>query len=65
MEVGHDVRLAGEQGTRRQDSQAPGDGDLAEVREASVPDKLLDAERNEWQSFWADVDVLLKDAIGH
>ena len=38
------------------------DPDLAGVRDPAALAKLPEAERKQWQSFWADVDALLKKA---
>ena len=38
------------------------DADLAGVRDADALMKLPDAERQEWQKLWQEVEALLKQA---
>ena len=38
------------------------DPDLAPVRDAENLGKLPEPERKEWQTFWADVNALVKQA---
>jgi tetratricopeptide (TPR) repeat protein len=40
------------------------DGDLAGIRDAAALDRLPEAERKQWQAFWADVEALLKRSPG-
>ena len=40
------------------------DTDLAGIRDEKELAKLAEEERKEWQSLWADVEVLLKRAQG-
>jgi hypothetical protein len=40
------------------------DADFASVRDPAELQKLPEAERREWQSFWSEVDGLLRKAEG-